>query len=215
MLPVKQKIIKNAEKLFFEHGIANVRLQQIADKSGISVGHLAYHYKNKEAIVSAAYKQVFDYMSGILNSPMQFSDLTDFEKLFRAVYHLGVAYPFCFNNKWEIARNHPLIGKKWESFLNKKLLLTQKLIGFHAAKGNLKPEPYKEAYKLLAQQMQLVFHFWMPYRLLRAKPVTFKYLEAHLWGLLFPYLSSKGTRAYNQLIAEKKSPASKTVQKIN
>ncbi len=213
MQSVKQKIIKVAEKLFFEHGIANVRLQQIADKAGISVGHLAYYYKNKEAIVYAAYEQVFEYMSGILNTQMELSHLTDFDILFRAVYHLGIAFPFCFNNKWEVSRYHPDIEKKWENFSEKKLILTQQIIAFHKEKGNFKPEPYKKAYKLLAQQLQLVFHFWMPYQMLRAKPVRYALLQNHLWGLIYPHLSNKGIKEYNRLISEKKYTISKIVLK--
>lgn len=47
MSETKLKIIKGAQELFFENGIANIRLQQIADSSGISVGNLAYHLKIK------------------------------------------------------------------------------------------------------------------------------------------------------------------------
>ena len=40
----KDKILIEARQLFYDEGITNVRLQQIADKTGISVGNLAYHY---------------------------------------------------------------------------------------------------------------------------------------------------------------------------
>ena len=40
----KQKIVHASIKLFNENGVANVRLQQIADEIGISVGNLAYHF---------------------------------------------------------------------------------------------------------------------------------------------------------------------------
>ena len=54
MAKTKQKIILSALQLFNENGIANVRLQHIADEAFISIGNLAYHYKNKEAIVKAS-----------------------------------------------------------------------------------------------------------------------------------------------------------------
>ncbi|MFM7429821.1 MAG: TetR/AcrR family transcriptional regulator, partial [Flammeovirgaceae bacterium] len=46
---VKQAILHKALALFNLNGFVNVRLQHIADASEISVGHMAYHYKNKEA----------------------------------------------------------------------------------------------------------------------------------------------------------------------
>lgn len=58
MLTTKQRILKISEKLFFEQGIANVRLQHIADNSGISIGNLAYHFKNKEVIVEEVYNEL-------------------------------------------------------------------------------------------------------------------------------------------------------------
>lgn len=56
MKPTKQKILDSALRLFNEKGIVNVRLQHIADESIVSVGHLAYHYANKEAIINALYR---------------------------------------------------------------------------------------------------------------------------------------------------------------
>ena len=50
---VKEIIIKEALHLFNTNGFVNVRLQHIADAASISVGHMAYHYKNKDAIFFA------------------------------------------------------------------------------------------------------------------------------------------------------------------
>ena len=42
----KQKILDTSLELFNKNGISNVRLQQIADETGISLGNLAYHFNN-------------------------------------------------------------------------------------------------------------------------------------------------------------------------
>jgi len=54
----KQKILKSAIALFNGRGLVNVRLQHIADDSGISVGNLAYHYYSKKAIVEGIDEQL-------------------------------------------------------------------------------------------------------------------------------------------------------------
>lgn len=54
----KTKILTAALHLFNQHGLVNVRLQQIANEVGISVGNLAYHYYSKEAIVKAIDQKV-------------------------------------------------------------------------------------------------------------------------------------------------------------
>ncbi|MER3127531.1 TetR/AcrR family transcriptional regulator, partial [Bacillus pumilus] len=59
MQSTKENIISVSQQLFYEFGIANTRLQQIADAAEISIGNLAYHYKNKDAIVEAVYNNLF------------------------------------------------------------------------------------------------------------------------------------------------------------
>ena len=51
MKKTKQKIILSSIELFNQKGLTNVRLQNIADQCGISVGNLAYHFSNKLAII--------------------------------------------------------------------------------------------------------------------------------------------------------------------
>ena len=53
MKDTKRRILDAALDLFNENGLVNVRLQHIADQAQMSVGNLAYHYANKEAIVTA------------------------------------------------------------------------------------------------------------------------------------------------------------------
>ena len=57
MKPTKQYILDKALALFNEKGFVNVRLQHVADRAFVSVGHLAYHFK-KEEIISSLYKRL-------------------------------------------------------------------------------------------------------------------------------------------------------------
>ena len=141
----RNRILVEARQLFFEKGIANVRLQQIADKTGISVGNLAYHYNSKEAIVSAVYKGVFTGVIQMANAPLKQKDLSDFDGLFGLIYEFVNTNRFCFNNVWEIARNFPAIQNKWEVLIGKILKQTQKRIEFHVKRDILKKEQYSEA----------------------------------------------------------------------
>lgn len=47
----KAKIIKAAEKMVAQLGVANTSLQAIADEAGISKGALYYHYNSKSSIL--------------------------------------------------------------------------------------------------------------------------------------------------------------------
>ena len=140
----KDKILIEARQLFYEKGIANVRLQQIADKTGISVGNLAYHYNTKEAIVTAVYEEVFKGLLQLLKGPLKQTDLSDFNSLFDVIFQFVTTNRFCFNNVWEISRNYPVVQAKWENLIGKILLQTQKRIDFHVKRNVLKPKHIKE-----------------------------------------------------------------------
>ncbi len=94
----RNKILFEVRQLFFEDGIANVWLQQIADKTGISAGNLAYHYNTKETIVAAVYEEVFYDLSQMLKGPLKQTGLSDFDNLFDAIYQFITTQRFCFNN---------------------------------------------------------------------------------------------------------------------
>lgn len=51
----KKRIYDCAFKLFEEKGFANVKVQEIADAAGVSIGGLYHHYKSKEEIIDYGY----------------------------------------------------------------------------------------------------------------------------------------------------------------
>lgn len=196
----RNKILIEARQLFYEKGIANVRLQQIADKTGISVGNLAYHYRSKEAIVSAVYQEVFAGLTQMLGGTLKQKDLSDFNALFETIYQFVTTHRFCFNNVWEIARNYPEIQEKWEILIGKVLKQTQQRINFHVKRSVLNTEPYKEAYNQLAQHLLINFHFWIPQQLIKGKPANMSLFKNALWSLLYPHLTGKGKIEYKKII---------------
>lgn len=54
----KEWILETAVKLFNEYGTQAVSTKRIAAEMGISPGNLYYHYKNKEEIIRAVFKQM-------------------------------------------------------------------------------------------------------------------------------------------------------------
>ncbi len=200
MLDTKQKIVATTEKLFYQYGIANVRLQQIADDAGISVGNLAYHFKNKEAIVNAVYDGLLEKFSSILNTYMQQNNLLDFDTQFSNLFLFFKTNNYFLNNLWEIERTYPAIKAEWEAINNKILIQLKKRIELNITKGLINPEEQKGAHELLAQSMLLTITYWIPQQLLRGKLVTETYFKKALWNLLMPYFTNKGRREFNEII---------------
>lgn len=199
----KNHILEQSKLLFFELGIANTRLQQIADAAGISVGNLAYHYKNKEAIVEAVYENLFEELTSILSQYVVSTGLDGFDKQFSDLYFFFTNNQFTFNNTWEIERNHPQIQANWLSVNNKILQqLKQRLITC-VQSGLFKPEPIRGEYELLLQNMLIVINSWIPQQILRKKPVSDRLYKKSLWGLLYPNFTPKGINAFKETIVPK------------
>lgn len=196
----KNNILSHSKLLFFEQGIANTRLQQIADAAGISVGNLAYHFKNKEAIVEAVYENIFEELSAILSQYLVHPGLEGFDKQFSDLYYFFEKNQFTFNNTWEIERNHPQIQAEWLSVNNKILQQLKRKINLSIQNGLLKPEPFKGDYDLLVQSLLIIINNWIPQQILRKKLVTEQLYKKSLWGLLYPNFTSKGVTTFNQTI---------------
>lgn len=201
MPDTKTRIIEVAEKLFFQEGIANIRLQQIADGVGISVGNLAYHFKNKETLVEAIYENLFTELSAILSQYMIYPQLLGFDKQFSAMYQFYQKNSFTFNNSWEIERNYPEIQKEWLAASNKVLLQIRKRVDYNIQNGFIKPEPYKGAYESLAGSLLLNINCWIPQQMLRGKTVKEDAYKRHLWGVLYPHFTEKGVQEFKHIIA--------------
>lgn len=197
----KTKIIESAQKLFFTEGIASLRLQQIADDAGISVGNLAYHFKNKEALVYTVYENLFAELSQILSQYMADQQLTGFDKQFSALYDFYMHNSFTSNNLWEIDRSYPDIQQEWLAVTNKILLQLKKRVEFNVSAGLITKELFKGAHEHLAQALLLTINCWIPQQSLRKKPIRPALYKRALWAIIYPQLTEQGILTFNKTIA--------------
>ena len=105
MSKTKRKILDAALKLFNQHGLINVRLQQIANEVGISVGNLAYHFYAKEAIIKQIDGELSELLSPIISEHRVFPSLMDFDNQLARYSHLLRNYSFYFLDLLEFKRN--------------------------------------------------------------------------------------------------------------
>lgn len=115
----KQKILDAAMLLFNENGISNVRLQQIADETGISVGNLAYHFNNKEAITESLITNLIASLQELLKQYGKYSSLNDLDHFFKEFYKLCNQYQFFNFDILEIKRNFPASYDLLQPLFNK------------------------------------------------------------------------------------------------
>ncbi len=201
-LNTKQKIILSAVKLFNEYGMANVRLQQIASEIGISTGNLAYHYKNKEAIIEAVYIDLYEELDDILSTYRVFPNLIDFDHQLSKYYDFILKYPFYFLDLLEIERNYPDILSKRRNHIGKMISQFRKRFDYNQKRGLIIEEPREGTFDKIADTIWVIISFWVPQRLIRGNQNDLEVIQLKelIWTQIYPYFTEKGKQEFDQLI---------------
>jgi AcrR family transcriptional regulator len=192
MLSTKNRIIESAIRLFNEYGMANVRLQQIADESGISVGNLAYHFKNKEAIVLAVYEHLFDEFSGILSQYLQGPDLLDFEAQLEQYYVFFTDYRFQVIDLFNLELSYTSVIEQWRLLMSKMLMQVRKRLDYLVRSKIMVPEPFPGVYDTLSNNIWATTLFWLPQQMLKGMPSDVDTFKRSIWAQISPYLTALG-----------------------
>ena len=201
-LNTKQKIIQAAIRQFNEFGMANVRLQQIAQDVGISPGNLAYHFRNKEAVVEAVIDELYNEDKEILAAYRLFPNLIDFDNQLSKYFSFIEKYPFYFLDFLEIERYYPEIQQKRLVHITKMISQIRKRFDFNQQRGVLAQEPKPGMYDDIAQTIWVLITFWLPQNLVRGKSSNpdSTYFKEMVWNQLYPYFTPEGKAEFEQLI---------------
>ena len=206
-LSTKQKILDASIRLFNQNGVANVRLQQIADETGISIGNLAYHYKNKEAIVVSVYETLFEEFAAILSGYLQKPNLEDLDAQISKYFSFFHQYRFYLIDLFEIERNHPELITNWQRCVRKMHLQLRSRIDYFTQKKLMQPEPYHGAYAALTDSLGLTVAFWVSQQVLNGNTVNEAAFKAAVWFQIIPFLTTEGKEAFLQHIQPRLFPS--------
>ncbi len=201
-LSTKQKILKASIQLFNTNGMANVRLQQIANEIGISPGNLAYHFRNKEAIVEAINDDLYHEASEILSTYRIFPNLMDFDNQLTKYLSFVQKYPFYFLDLLEIERHYPEIRSKRQVHISKMISQIRKRFDFNNQRGLIVDEPRAGVYDSTANAIWILITFWVPQNIVRGVevPIQTNQFKEMIWNQVYPYFTEKGIAEFEQLI---------------
>ncbi len=199
--PTKQKIIEAAIALFNEEGFVNVRLQNIADRSGISVGNLAYHFKNKEAIVEQAYESIGEELQGILSSFRLHPDLLDLEYQLHGFHRFIHKFPFYFIDILEIKRSFPHLHQQRQEYIDKIIIQIRKRFDYNMERGIIVSETIKGQYDIAANTIWMIITFWVSQNQIKGAPnCNIQSFKSSIWAQIIPFLTKKGLQEHKNLI---------------
>lgn len=201
-LNTKQKIINASISLFNTNGLANVRLQQIANEIGISPGNLAYHFRNKEAIIEAINDELYDQTAEILSTYRIFPNLMDFDHQLTKYFSFIQKYPFYFLDLLEIERHYPEVQSKRKKHITKMISQIRKRFDFNQQRGMIIDEPRPGVFDSVANAIWVLITFWVPQNVVRGETAEIgtKTFKETIWNQVYPYLTPQGVAEYNQLI---------------
>jgi AcrR family transcriptional regulator len=194
----KQKILDASLQLFNENGINNVRLQQIADATGISVGNLAYHFNNKEAITESLIANVITSLQELVKQYGKYHSFNDLDFFFKEFYKLCTVYRFFNFDILEIKRNFPTLYELLQPLFNKvKLQLERRFELWLQQRLLLKESNIKN----IASNTWLLMFFLPAEAQVNGKSTNSENLyRRRLWDYLMPYFTAKGSSEFSTTI---------------
>ncbi len=201
MSSTKQKILDAALKLFNENGLVNVRLQHIADEAFVSVGNLAYHYPNKEAIVMALFTTLAQQQKELLAEYRTVPLFDYMDRLFQRTFALQQTYIFYYLDALEISRAYPDLSAVHRQHIKWQIAQLYHMLEFNVSRGAMIPEPQEGLYEKLAVQIWMNAELWPIQRNIRGKAVEkADNYRTTIWALCYPYFTKVGQLEYQQML---------------
>ena len=197
------KIVETSIKLFNQHGTQNVRLQQIADDVGISVGNLAYHFHDKKKILKSSISLVNKAFSDADKGWKNLSQFIDFDNQLARHYHLLNMYAFYFLDVVDIKRFYPDIYEghqaQIEGFIKNLTLWLEKGV----EKELFIPPKREGQYADVSQMIWFISAFCMSKkRIIKEVEEDFELgFKKMIWQQLEPFLTPKGKTEFDLVIA--------------
>jgi len=195
----KEKIIEISKQAFNDKGYGAVNLLEISQMMDISRGNLTYHFKDKDALLTAI---VDDMWHKVEHESKIVRELPSFENLHREVklyFSIQKEYSFIFLNS-HIA-THPAVRDKIRAMIDQSIEDHMGSIAFAIGLGNIKPEPFPGAYRSLAFSTWMVGYYWLSQQVLRGD-VSDEDPEKVAWGLILPNMTKKGIASFKKYYGE-------------
>ena len=151
MKKTKRKIVQSSIELFNQKGLMNVRLQNIADRCGISVGNLAYHFSNKQAIIHVIDEMLQEEIEPILADKKDFPYLIDFDNQLSQYYFFINKYAFYFLDLLELERSYPNLHQKRRQYIFQMIKQIHNWLLEKTAKSILQAEIHKKRQMVMSK----------------------------------------------------------------
>ncbi len=201
MKHTKSYILNRSLKLFNKNGFVNVRLQHIADYCGISTGHLAYHFTNKDNIVEILYDLLKEEQEASLYEFRTVHLFEDIIRQLRSVFQCQKKYLFFYLDTLEVLRAYPSIKKKHQQHLTWQLQQIEWMFNYNVDSNTFQPPAKEGQYKQLAWLFWMTMDNWIYARQVNGLPFLKEDIFVEdLWSLLTSYFTKEAHEELQMLV---------------
>lgn len=200
MKPTKQYILDKALTLFNEKGFVNVRLQHIADSAFVSVGHLAYHFKNKDDIILSLYERLKKKQELLLTQCRVLPLFEDIDFMLRSIFQLQQQYLFFYLDTLEVLRALPEIAERHRRLISFQQQQIQFMMEFNTSRGSFIKPMYNNQFAELTNLFCMTMDSWISFQFVNGNNTPCEDVYCNdLWSILKTLFTDMGIPEYRQL----------------
>ena len=206
MNKTRKKIILSAIEAFNQHGVMNVRNQDIASAAGVSLSNYNYHFKTKGDLVYAVCMYMVELLKErVYGTRMLVGSEGYGLEIMRAYFEFEQEFKFFYLDTFNILQLFPSLRPAFEERLNEAIQIIKNLNFLAIGRGAMRPEPPEKPglYDQLAEQIWINNHFWFAQMSIRGLDdrAVLKGMEAN-YAIMYPYLTEKGRQNYESYLVQ-------------
>lgn len=198
MNSTKDNILIASLELFNETGVSNVSLRMIADRIGISVGNLQYHFKKREEIIESLYFQLVEKIDEIY--AVKSDDLLQsFFNISIEMFEILYEYHFFLLDFIFITRNNKKIKSHYSELSKSRETQFLEVAEMMILTGLFRKELLVNEYKNLYKRTEVITNFWFSSILIQTEKLSKDAVDGYsllIGQSVYPYLTNEGRNRY-------------------
>jgi AcrR family transcriptional regulator len=200
MKQTKQRILEAARKCFLQLGFSKTRLQDIAQEAGISVGNMAYHYKNQFEMIEVIYDEIQEKQENLLQEISLAPTFENLESFLYKTYYLQQEYLFFFLDTLDVIRASDSIRDNYQAHLEWKDMQLELLLCLNQARGALEWDEEWVDVRDLAILWRRSLNAWPYQRKIGNKSTRdYRAFRNNAWFVLMPFFTESAKAEFRAL----------------
>ncbi|MEN8723892.1 MAG: TetR/AcrR family transcriptional regulator [Alphaproteobacteria bacterium] len=210
-IPPKPKtrdlILLTAKRLFNTYGVQVISANRVADEMGISTGNLHYHFRTKNEIIYALYKEMEAKVDPILDIEDGFEG--DVERIGNDIQMMLSAcleYQFFFPEIMPICMRDERIARDYSAFQNRTVGKIAHAFRSSYVRGPLADATHPAYIDALTRNIWLIITNWLNYVKIadgdpygEVQPVDLVALMIQIFSMMRPYMSDQAQKEYEEM----------------